>query len=364
MGKFEDGSWSAGPGGTYRTRVQQLLNANSGMTPDQAYAQALHEARQAASGGPTGSTRVGVTPNQQAQIDASNRNADLQYQVGMAGINAQIAAENNRHAEVMANLQQQALFHADDVRLREQQNAENERHSRALESLQHEATMMQQTLEQMREANAIQLEQMREGNAIQLQQGEQAFQDWQSRQGFRMQMLSSALSNPWLQQLAGMTPPPGQAGAAVGGANISNLISQILQPYNPNAPGGQGGGPEMFQQAGGGTPTPQIVNPSWSQWQGWNPFQRAAYRTNIEALGPGAWQAEQQNVMGQFLAQGGNPNITQMQRAAATPEQQIGQEMTANVFGQTGPQWAAEQQKAWSQAQAPQVRQNLQGIGA
>jgi hypothetical protein len=38
--------------------------------------------------------------------------------------------------------------------------------------------------------------------------------------------------------------------------------------------------------------------------------------------------------------------------------------MTANVFGQTTPQWQQNQSKQWSQSQAPQVQANLQGIAA
>ena len=118
-------------------------------------------------------------------------------------------------------------------------------------------------------------------------------------------------------------------------------------------------GPAMFQGS-----APDIQTPTWNQWQGWNPYQKAAYRTNIEALGPGAWTAQQAGLQSQFAAQGGDPNVTQMQVAAATPEQQIGQSMTANVFGQTTPEWQQNQQKIWSQAQAPSVKQNLTGLAA
>ena len=113
-----------------------------------------------------------------------------------------------------------------------------------------------------------------------------------------------------------------------------------------------------------GSTGPQISTPTWSQWQGWNPFQKAAYRTNIEALGPGVWNQVQSGLQGDFATQGGTPNVTQMQAAAATPEQAIGQQMTANVFGQTVPQWQAQQQKTWSQAQAPNVKTSLSGVAA
>jgi hypothetical protein len=81
----------------------------------------------------------------------------------------------------------------------------------------------------------------------------------------------------------------------------------------------------------------------------------------MEAMGPGVWNDVQGQMQTSFAQQGGNPNVTQMQAAAATPEQQAGQQMTANLFGQTTPEWQAQQQKQWSQSQAPQVKANLAG---
>jgi hypothetical protein len=130
------------------------------------------------------------------------------------------------------------------------------------------------------------------------------------------------------------------------------------QPPSYGGPAPQAG-PAMFQGS-----APDIQTPTWNQWQGWNPFQMAAYRTNIEALGPGVWNQVQSGLQSDFASQGGSPNITAMQAAAATPEQSAGQAMTANLFGQTTPQWQSQQQKQWSQAQAPQVKQNLTGIAA
>jgi hypothetical protein len=69
-------------------------------------------------------------------------------------------------------------------------------------------------------------------------------------------------------------------------------------------------------------------------------------------------------MMNSFANQGGSADVTQMQAVGATPAQSAGQQMTANVFGQTTPQWQQGQQKQWSQAQAPQVQSNLAGIAA
>jgi len=326
------------------------------------------------SGMGAGATVAGVDPatqeNNDTSVEIATMNnqealaaATMQYNVATAQVNANIAAENNRHAEALSQLQQNFAFHQDEVALQQEQDAETQRHNQAIEGLQAQATQMQQTLEQMKEASAVQIETMQEGAQIKLQQGQQAFQDWQSRQQDRMSILSSALNNPWLQQLAGMAPAPGVTGGVTGGMNLANLIQSVLQPYDPSAPGGQGGGPQMFTSG-----APQIQTPTWNQWQGWNPFQMAAYRTNIEALGPGVWNQVQSGLQQDFSNQGGSPNVTQMQAAAATPEQSIGQEMTANVFGQTVPEWQQNQQKQWSQSQAPKVQSSLtaapQGLAA
>src|SRR5262249_27387653 len=251
--------------------------------------------------------------------------------------------KNTRHNEVMANLQQQAAFHQDDVRLQEEINTENNRHNQVMEGLQQQSIQMQQTIESMREQNAVQLEQMSEANKIQmqqmqegtqiyLQQGAQAFADWQAQQKDRMDILSSALNNPWLQKLSGMTPGANYNAPAVGGQNIANLVNSILQPYDPNAwgvanapsalglggstpggaaPGATGSQPTLPQQSSTGASNATAA-PSWQTWSSWDPFQKAAYRTDQESLGPGAWNAVGDALATQFAGQGGNPNVTQM----------------------------------------------------
>jgi murein DD-endopeptidase MepM/ murein hydrolase activator NlpD len=497
MGAGGAGGMGAGDVSTPAGRAA-VIAANPGVNVanfNNAVSQGASESQALAAGGITSSGSSGgqvntVGADTQARVNQMAQQAQDQLQVGMSQVNASIAAENDHHNEVMAQLQQNAQFHQDDVALQQAINQETQRHDQATEQLQAQATQMQQTIEQMREANAVTLQQMQEGTQIYLQQGQQAFTDWQTTQQDRMQILSSALNNPWLQQLAGMVPAPGQDTSAVTGGNIQNLINQILQPFNtqtygaqnapssmnltgnPNAdptyvpgnmnwnsisdmlqkaagsnyndqaakqmfmsmtaqgsgatpgnltqaqldqivqagsngkigswaqlsglnpsgatPASQAGGPTAAAQAAGtagsqmtmganqpagGQPTlPQQQTgglsptsgqtPTWNQWQGWDPFQMAAYRTDIEAQGPGAWNAQQSNLEQQFAQAGGSPNITQMQAAGATPTQSIGQQMTANVFGQTTPQWQQNQQKQWSQAQAPQVQSNLQGIAA
>ena len=615
-----------------------------------------------------------TTPSQAATISQGQQQINNQQSQFEQQLALQQQQENDRHNETIANLQQQAQFHQDDVALQQQVNAENQRHNQAEEVLSQQATQMQQTLASMQEANQIQLQQMQEGTQIYEQQGQQAFQDWQNQQTDRMSILSSALNNPWLQQMTGMTPSSMTNEPMTGGQNIQNLVNQILQPFNVNqwgaqnaptaaglgssaaqllaqngyqpptqtpitdyqspvtqptvgispatiagtsptaapsgstqadtgpgvpatspvagtagtattnapmipatgaagatatptaagataatagtpttgdfapgsapmipagAPAGgttlqsgatpaasagwpttgsttvapptgttpitenQGGPPGQspyvgalvlggnvyfsgtfvkdassdamgmiqngqfvpftsFQQyvAAGGPVDPQNPNaadftkdnvkvvdtnsfqqltagqavgwgsqqdnamasytpqgtsyggadvssqtgaqmlaqaaqtaqpgaqatapttasttgwtptqatasgapnpsdPTWSQWQGWDPFQMAAYRTNIEALGPGAWNQQQAQLQQEFTQQGGSPNITALQSAAATPDQSAGQQMTANVFGQTTPNWQSQQSKQWSAAQAPNVKQSTTG---
>lgn len=318
---------------------------------------------------------------------------------------AQIQVSNNQeqdsHQEALLQLAQNWAIHQDTVAYQNAVEAENERHNKATEDItrQQQAidvqlaqldsqtkiqvqnsinqTALQQ--EQMKEANAVQLAQMQEGTQIYMQQGDQAFKDWQTRQQNEMGILSSALNNPWLQQLTGMTPQ-GKAGAPMNSGNISNLVSQILQPYDTsqfgaqNAPPGtvppgtqatQGGAQQQTQgttAATGVNPqgaTPDTSIPDWSTWQSLSPFQKAAYRTNIEAMGPGAWNAQQANMQQQFTQQGGSADVTQLAAAAASPVDQVGQQMNAEAFGQTPQQWQQNQQKNWSAAAAPSVRQNV-----
>src|SRR5262249_22415680 len=203
---------------------------------------------------------------------------------------------------------------------------------------------------------------------------------WSKGQDQRMQILGSALSNPWLQALSGMSPAPGAApGSVVGGQNLANLIQQIMQPYDPrawgvqNAPsvmgltGSTAGGPAG--PAGGGQPSLPFAqssstlsgNPNWQQWQQMTPFQKAAYRTDIEALGPGVWNQMSTALGNQYQSQGGTPNVTAMQAAAANPADQAGMQMTGEMFCQSPSQFWTGQQRLWSGAQAANVKSNLSG---
>jgi len=322
-----------------------------------------------------------MTPSQQASVDLTNKQLDNLMKIAQMEDAQKRDAENNRHNEALAKIQQDYQFHQDDVLLKQQEDAENVRHNQAAEQIQRDQIASNERIEQMREAHEVQIQQMQEGNAIYLQQGQQAFQSWTDGQSQRMQILGSALNNPWLQQLSGMSPTPGsQTGTVVGGQNLANLIQQILQPYNPSGygaqnapsimgiqgstaggPGGPAGGgqPAMFTSGGvlGG-------NPNWQQWQQMTPFQKAAYRTDIEALGPGVWNQMSSALGNQYQGQGGTPNVTAMQAAGANPADQAGMSMTGELFGQSPTSFWQGQQRLWSGAQAANVKQNLGGQSA
>jgi len=329
-----------------------------------------------------------MTPSQQASVDLTNKQLDNLLKIAQMEDAQKRDAENNRHNEALAKIQQDYQFHQDDVLLKQQEDAENVRHAQAQEQLQRDQIASNERLEQMREAHEIQIQQMQEGNAIYLQQGQQAYDSWSKGQDQRMQILGSALSNPWLQALSGMSPAPGAApGSVVGGQNLANLIQQIMQPYDPrawgvqNAPsvmglqGSTAGGPSG--PAGQGQPSLPYAtststlngNPDWQQWQQMTPFQKAAYRTDIEALGPGVWNQMSAALGGQYQQAGGTPNVTQMQAAGANPADQAGMQMTGELFGQSPSQFWTGQQRLWSGAQAANVKtnqtgQNLSGIAA
>lgn len=320
-----------------------------------------------------------MTPSQQASVDLTNKQLDNLMRIAQMEDAQKRDAENNRHNESLAKIQQDYQFHQDDVLLKQQEDAENRRHAQAAEQLQRDQIASNERIEQMREAHETQIQQMQEGNAIYLQQGQQAFESWSKGQDQRMQILGSALSNPWMQQLSGMSPAPGSApGSVVGGKNIAALVQQIMQGYDPkqwgvqNAPsvmglqGSTAGGP----QGGQGNNLPNFYNqstgpdggtPSWQQWQQFSPWQQAAYRTDQEALGPGVWNQMSAALGSQFASEGGNPNVTQMQAAGAGPAGQAGMQMTGELFGQSPTQYWGNQQRMWSGAQAPKVKSNLSG---
>jgi hypothetical protein len=321
-----------------------------------------------------------MTPSQQASVDLTNKQLDNLMKIAQMEDSQRRDAENNRHNEALAKIQQDYQFHQDDVQLKQQEDAENSRHAQATEQLQRDQMASNERLEGMREAHEVQIQQMQEGNAIYLQQGNEAFQSWSKGQDQRMQILGSALSNPWLQQLSGMSPAPGAApGSVVGGKNIAALVQQIMTGYDPSAYGVQNAPSVMGLQGstpggpatGGSNNLPDFLNqssstvdgstPSWEQWQQFSPWQKAAYRTDQEALGPGVWNQMSSALGSQFAQEGGTADVTQMQAASAGAPGQAGMQMTGELFGQSPTQFWGNQQRQWSGAQAANVKQNATG---
>jgi hypothetical protein len=357
-----------------------------------------------------GAGTIAMTPSQAAEIAAMNRNIDETIRHNKATEVQATANENNRHDETMKKIDQDWAIHQDNDRRQQEINAETTRHNQQAESIERERIQADKDIEQMKEASSLKQEQIAEGNKVYMQEGSQAFSDWQKQQDIRMGILSSALQNPWLQKLTGVTPGPGYNRNMTGGQNISNLMNSILQPYDvtkygvENAPnyegfgtsqwqGGQpggaatqtAGGPGTAGAAGGqpasgqysGAPTAGAdlsggtlsggqgdEQPSWNTWSGWDPFQKAAYRTNQEAAGPGAWAQTGDQLGESFAASGGNPNVTQMQAAGGGAVGRAGMEMTADVFGQNPTNFWSDQNRSWSRAQAPQVKTSFGGIAA
>src|SRR5262245_48367206 len=123
-----------------------------------------------------------------------------------------------------------------------------------------------------------------------------------------------------------------------------------------------GQGSPKAQGAGQDTSSAYSVNyelPSYEQFRGWDPFQRAAYRTDIEALGPGVWEAVGHQLGENFAAAGGTPEVTRMQAGGAGGRGRAGMEMMGEIFGQTPNDFWGESSRQWSRAQAPQVKTNL-----
>jgi hypothetical protein len=344
-----------------------------------------------------GADDMGITPAQQAGINSERKKNDQEYEIRMAEIAQRREDAKWQHEDRLAKIESDFKIHQDEDRRLQEKQAEDARHNVQLEAIERERIQADKDIQAMKDATEIKVKQMEAGNAIYLQQGSQAFADWQQTQKARLDILGSALKNPWLQRLSGMTPGAGYNKAQVGGNNIQDLMNQILQPYDPSKwgaqnapvsaglgntgateaggpaggpqtnPGGapytqqqQAGGPQAAQQ-GGGYAGQNVAGVDWNTWQGWDPFQKAAYRTDTEALGPGAWEQVGGQLAEDFTASGGNENVTRMQAAGSGETGRAGMEMTADVLGQAPQQFWQNQNRGWSKSTAPGVKQNLTG---
>lgn len=185
----------------------------------------------------------------------------------------------------------------------------------------------------------------------------------------------SALANPWLQQLTGMTPSWNQPGGPGTNAPASTTPASIGGTSQAAMASGASGGtsnPDSIGQAMGGAagwtstgPMPGSAGwtpPSYQQYAAETPFERAADRTKVEMNGgPGAWDQVEQS-MRQAWGQAGGPttapNTAALSAAGQNATQKIGTEQLANTFGQTAPEYWQQQGTTWSKAKTGQVSQS------
>jgi hypothetical protein len=203
--------------------------------------------------------------------------------------------------------------------------------------------------------------------------------------GRQMELYGSALRNPWLQELTGLAPAwaapggPGAAGRATAqGATAGGGFQAQAAPLRtgfqpggaPQVAGAQGGGGDFGFPTTQGAPMlgAQMAaqmpgggggggGPSWQEFSQWDPFQRAAFRTQSELAGV-PWEQQQQRLRQQWGAQGGPtaaPGMTQLAAALQTPFQQLGTRQVVSTFGEDWDDWQTRQERAWAPAQAAQV---------
>lgn len=312
--------------------------------------------------------------HQQEQIDNQRQQIDNQAQ-----------AEQARHQEAMASAKTAAA-----------QQKEQARHDKAMEQLQQQAQVLQKQEDQYKAYNDAQ-----NRNAQYNIQGTFG-QQQQSK------LLQSALTNPWLQSLTGMAPgygTPGWSGTQGGG-----VLQSLLNGWNPgqtpdfsmheqtpkppswvkfqqqsggNQSGGGSQGTVQAQGAGatsGGTsPMDAILGsqagggasqagyggyaplasapptPAYGQWQRMTPFERSAWRTLAQSAEPfpAAVQGARQD-----WAQGGvfdAPNSAKLSATQMSPLDMMGQNQTAEMFGQSPQNYWQGQQKTWSKSAAPSI---------
>lgn len=222
-------------------------------------------------------------------------------------------------------------------------------------------------------------------------------------------LFESALTNPWLQNLSGMAPGFGAPGwnATAGGGTLQGLLSgwnpQATPDFSYNEPvpsgprwlrkdlergggGGGGGGIEAGRSGGGGggwgagSPMSAVMGgeggggggggagyggyaplgsapptPDFQQWQGMSPFERASWRTLQESSQP--FPAAVQQTREKWAGQGvfDAPDVAQFSAAAMRPLDLMGQNQTAEMFGERPEDFWKGQGKTWSSAAAPSI---------
>ena len=96
--------------------------------------------------------------------------------------------------------------------------------------------------------------------------------------------------------------------------------------------------------------------PTFEEFQGMSPYERAALRTNAESGGM-PWETAAFLLRNQWGQQGQTetPDVTALQAMGANPEERIGSEQLASTFGERPENYWARMGKNWRNAAGPQV---------
>lgn len=127
------------------------------------------------------------------------------------------------------------------------------------------------------------------------------------------------------------------------------------------------GGPVTAQNAAGGTggidvskwidpTTGKVTNPSWEDWSAMTPFQRAAFRTQVELTGM-PWEQQLQSMRQLWGGTGTTaaPSMTSLGWAVQSPLDRVGFGQIAESFGQTADDRLWDLQRGWAPARAASV---------
>lgn len=323
-------------------------------------------------------TEIAITPYDKARLDQLQQQIDLQSQQ----LDAEMQQAQQAHQVAMMNAKTYA-----------QQVAETARHNKVMEQL---------------ERKKMQLE--REQNA--LNRANQRLISGTFGQNAQLDVMKTALQNPWLQNLTGMAPGMGTPGWDGSGGVLNDLFRDwnpdtqnwgvpgdwdaarrdaagIPTQRLPQRDGGGGGldgggGRDRWRQQGGGrrgrpvTVGEQMAGgpnnqrggwggyaavdeapptPTGDQWQAMTAYEQAAYRTASEMAQP--WGATQQNLRKSWGKEGvyQAPQTTQLSAVNANPEEIIRRTQTAEVFGNTPKGYWQDQEKKWGAAGGSSVGQ-------
>ncbi len=162
------------------------------------------------------------------------------------------------------------------------------------------------------------------------------------------------------QGSGGFGAPPAQAPHATGNNPASAQAAD--QATSPMAAvlGSNPSTTASFSQAGYGGYAPlgsAPPTPNYQQWRGMSPFERASWRTLEESAQP--FPAAVQQTRDQWAGQGifDAPNSAQLSAKQMSPLGIMGQNQTAEMFGQKPEDYWTNQQKVWDKAAAPSITQ-------